>query len=153
MINRRTVLGLLVSASSLAAGGSALAQKDKEKKVKKPKKHLNASQLLGEKIKQNGKHKLGKAGKADVEVDVKAGKVASLTAGSLSVKKVKSKQKLADVSPSVILASATSDNIQLAQYSDWYYGYWVYADEEDYYYWFTADEVYVDNSWVEYSDY
>jgi len=139
MINRRTILGLLVSASSLAAGGRALAQKDKDKKIKKPKKHVNASQLLGVKIKQNGKHKLGKAGKADVEVDVKA--------------KVKSKQKLADVSPSVILASATSDNIQLAQYSDWYYGYWVYADEEDYYYWFTADEVYVDNSWVEYSDY
>ena len=66
---------------------------------------------------------------------------------------MKSKQKLADVSPSVILASATSDNIQLAQYSDWYYGYWVYADEEDYYYWFTADEVYVVNTWVEYSDY
>ena len=47
MINRRTILGLLVSASSLAAGGRALAQKDKEKKIKKPKKHVNASQLLG----------------------------------------------------------------------------------------------------------
>ncbi len=37
---------------------------------------MNTSQLLGEKIKQSGKHKLGKAGKADVEVEVKAGKVA-----------------------------------------------------------------------------
>ena len=151
MFTRRIVLGLLASASTLVAGG-ALAQKGKGKK---PKKHANGRQLLGEKIKQNGKHKLGKAGKADVEVEVKGGKVALLTAGSLPVKKVKSKQKLADAdaTPSLILAAATSEDIRLAQASDWYYGYWVDADDEDYYYWFTADEVYPDNSWVEYSDY
>ena len=149
MINRRIILGLLVSASALAAGG-AWAQKGK---AKKPKKHMNGSQLLGGKIKQNGKHKIGKAGKADVEIEVKDGKVAALSAGGTPVKKIKSKQKLADLSPSVILATATRDGIQLAQVWDWYYGYWVDDSEYDYYYWFTADEVYVDGSWIEYSDY
>ena len=114
---------------------------------------MNGSQLLGEKIKQNGKHKIGKAGKADVEIEVKGGKVAALTAGGTPVRKIKSKQKLAVATPSLILASATSDDIQLAQVSDWYYGYWVDEADYDYYYWFTADEVYVDASWLEYSDY
>ena len=149
MIDRRIVLGLLASVSTLAAG-SALAQKGK---AKKPKKHVNGSQLLGEKIKQNGKHKIGKAGKSDVEIEVKGGKVAALTAGGAPVKKIKSKQKLADVRPSLILASAKSENMQLAQVSDWYYGYWIDEVDYDYYYWFTADEVYVDASWIEYSDY
>jgi hypothetical protein len=159
MLNRRIVLGLLASASSLVAGG-ALAQKgqgqkgqDQKGPGKKPKKHQSGHQLLGAKIKQNGKHKIGKAGKADVEVEVKGGKVAALTAGSFPVKKVKSKEKLADAAPSLILASATSDSIRLAQVFDWYYGYWVDADDADYYYWFTPDEVYVDSSWVEYSVY
>ena len=149
MINRRIILGLLASVSTLAAGG-ALAQKGK---AKKPKKHMNGSQLVGEKIKQNGKHKIGKAGKADVEIEVKGGKVAALTAGGSPVRKIKSKQKLAVVTPSLILASAKSEDIRLAQMSDWYYGYWIDEVDYDYYYWFTADEVYVDASWVEYSDY
>jgi hypothetical protein len=155
MINRRIVLGLFASASALAATTGALAQK--EKKEKKAKKHLNGSQLLGSKIKQNGKHKLAKAGTVDVEVDVRGGKVAALTAqhpqkGNLPVRKVKSKQRLADApAPSVILAAMTSDDIKLAQYSDWYYGYWVEDADDDWYYWFTADEVYVDETWIVYS--
>ncbi len=148
MINRRIILGLLASAGTLAAGG-ALAQKGK---AKKPKKHMSGSQLVGEKIKQNGKHKIGKAGKSDVEIEVKGGKVAALTAGGAPVKKIKSKQKLADLTPKLILASATSD-MKLAQVSDWYYGYWIDEVDYDYYYWFTADEVYVDATWVEYSDF
>ena len=38
----------------------------------------------------------------------------------------------------------------LAQYSDSYFGCWYEEDDSDYYYWFTADEVYVDDSWFEY---
>ena len=153
MINRRIFLGLLTSASTLAATGVALAQKDR--KEKKAKKHANGRQLLGDKIKQNGKHKLAKAGRADVEVEVRGGKVAALTAqhpekGSLPVRKVRSKQKMADAAPSLILAAATSGNIQVAQSSDWYYGYWFEDEADDYYYWFTADEVYADDSWADY---
>ena len=33
----------------------------------------------------------------------------------------------------------------------YYYGYWVYDDLTDYYYWFPADYVIVDSSWVEYA--
>lgn len=155
MINRRTTLGLLASVTSLAATGTVFAQKANQKE-KKAKKHQNGRQLVGDKIKQDGRHKVGKAGKSDVEVDVKAGKVAGLSAkhpqkGNLPVQKVKSKQKMADAAPGVILAAAGDmDRVQLAQNSDWYYAYWFEEDEADYYYWFTADEVYVDSSWVEY---
>ena len=45
----------------------------------------------------------------------------------------------------MILAS-----MQLAQTDVYYYGYWVYDPVADYYYWFTADVVIVDASWVEY---
>lgn len=87
---------------------------------------------------------------------MKGGKVASFraehpTKGSLPVKKIRSKQKMADDPPKgVILASAKVGSIKLAQYSDWYYAYWFEEEDEDYFYWFTADEVYVDDRWVEY---
>lgn len=32
----------------------------------------------------------------------------------------------------------------------YYCGYWVYDDVADYYYWFPADYVIVDSSWVDY---
>jgi hypothetical protein len=140
MISRRTILTLL-SASTIATSGVALA--------KKQKKHQNGRALLGDKIKQNGKHKLPKAGKVDVTVEVKNGKVAGLTAthpskGNLQVRKVKSRQKLAETAPGVILAG-----MKLAQASDWYYGYWFVDDEEDdWYYWFTAEDVIVDDTWI-----
>jgi hypothetical protein len=141
MISRRTILAVLASTGMIAVSGAALA--------KKQKKHQNGHALLGDKIKQNGKHKLPKAGKVDVSVEVTSGKVASLTAahptkGNLQVRKVKSRQKLAETAPAVILAG-----MKLAQGADWYYGYWFVDDEEDdWYYWFTADDVIVDDTWI-----
>jgi len=143
MLSRRTVLGLVASVGTSAASGAAVA--------KKQKKHQNGRALLGDKIKQNGKHKLHKAGKVDVSVDVSNGKVVGLTAahpskGNLQVRKVKSRQKLAETAPGVILAG-----MKLAQASDWYYGYWFVDDEEDdWYYWFTADVVIVNDTWILY---
>src|SRR6266446_4152333 len=64
---------------------------------------------------------------------------------SAEVKKVRSRQKLAETTPGMTLAS-----MQLAQAEVYYYGYWVYDDLTDYYYWFPADYVIVDSSWVEY---
>ena len=52
---------------------------------------------------------------------------------------------VAETSPGLILAS-----MQLAQTDVYYYGYWVYDPVADYYYWFTADVVIVDASWVDY---
>ena len=49
---------------------------------------------------------------------------------------MKSRQKLAETPPGLILAS-----MQLAQTDVYYYGYLVYDPVADYYYWFTADVV------------
>jgi len=136
MINRRTALGMIASVSTIGASGVALA---------KEKHHLNGQALLGDKIKQNGKHKLHTAGKVDVFAEVNNGKVVGVTAPGMQVKKVKSRQKLAETTPSLILAS-----LRLAQTDVYYYGYWVYDPVADYYYWFPADLVIVDTTWVDY---
>jgi hypothetical protein len=41
-------------------------------------------------------------------------------------------------------------SMQLAQTDVYYYGYWVYDPVADYYYWFPADLVIVDTTWVDY---
>ena len=137
MIDRRLVLGMMVAASTISTSRVALA---------KEKHHLNGKNLLGEKIKQNGKHKIHTTGKkVDVFAEVNNGKVTAVTAAGMQVKKVRSRQKLAEAVPGVTLAS-----MQLAQADVYYYGYWVYDDLTDYYYWFPADYVIVDSSWVDY---
>lgn len=138
MINRRTALGIIASATTIGASGVALA---------KQKHHFDGKALLGEKIKKNGKHKIHTAGKANADVfaEVNNGKVVGVSAAGMQVKKVKSRQKLAEASPGFILAS-----MQLAQTDVYYYGYWVYDEFGDYYYWFTADVVIVDATWVDY---
>jgi hypothetical protein len=122
MINRRTALGIIASASTIGASGATLA---------KEKHYLNGKALLGERIKQNGKHKIHTAGKVDVFAEVNNGKVVGVS--------------VAETSPGLILAS-----MQLAQTDVYYYGYWVYDPVADYYYWFTSDVVIVDASWVDY---
>jgi hypothetical protein len=57
MINRRTVLGLLASASVIAPAGLAFAKQHH---------HKNGKDLLGAKLKQNGKHNVDKIGSAPV---------------------------------------------------------------------------------------
>jgi hypothetical protein len=137
MIDRRLVLEMMVAASTISASRIALA---------KEKHHLNGKDLLGGKIKQNGKHKIHTTGKkVDVFAEVNNGKVTAVTAAGMQVKKVRSRQKLAEAIPGVTLTS-----MQLAQADVYYYGYWVYDDVADYYYWFPADYVVVDSSWVDY---
>ena len=135
MIDRRSALTLIASASTLGVPDLALA---------KEKHHHNGNALLGAKIKQNGKHKIHTAGKADVFAEVSNGKVVGISAAGMQVKKVKTRQKLAE-SSGVILAG-----MQLVQADVYYYGYWVYDPVADYYYWFTSDVVVVDNTWVDY---
>src|SRR5579859_5267688 len=137
MIDRRLVLGMMVAASTISTSRVALA---------KEKHHLNGKDLLGEKIKQNGKHKIHTTGKnVDVFAEVNNGKVTAVTAAGMQVKKVKSRQKLAETTPGIMLAS-----MKLAQADVYYYGYWVYDDLTDTYFWFPVDYVIVDSSWVEY---
>ena len=135
MISRRSALGLIASASTVAVPEFALA---------KEKHHLNGNALLGAKIKQNGKHKIHTAGKADVFAEVSNGKVVGVSAAGMQVKKVKTRQKLAET-PGLILAG-----MQVAQTDVYYYGYWVYDPVADYYYWFTSDVVVVDTTFVDY---
>ena len=135
MINRRGALGLIASASTFAVPDFALA---------KEKHHLNGNALLGVKIKQNGKHKIHTAGKVDVFAEVSNGKVVGVSAAGMQVKKVKTRQKLAET-PGLILAG-----MQVAQTDVYYYSYWVYDPVADYYYWFTSDVVVVDTTFVDY---
>src|SRR5258708_512591 len=138
MINRRVVLGMIAAATTIDASRIAFA---------KEKHHLNGKDLLGEGIKKNGKHKIHTTGKkVDVFAEVNNGKVTAVTAPGMQVKKVRSRQKFAETTPGITLAS-----VQLAQADVYYYGYWVYDDLTDYYYWFPVDYMIVDSSWVEYT--
>jgi hypothetical protein len=138
MLHRRAVLSLIASAGTIGASQIVVARE---------KHHLNGNALLGGKIKQNGKHKIHTAGKADVLAEVSNGKVVGVSATGLQVKKVKSRQKLADAqaAPRLMLAA-----MRFAQTDVYYYGYWVYDPVADYYYWFTSDVVVVDSTWVDY---
>jgi hypothetical protein len=124
--------------------------KDQKKKAQKGS-HKKAKDLLGAKLKQDGKHNVGKAGKHDVKADVKKGKVVDMTAGDLPAHRVKTKQKMAGVDGGLIRL-ASNGPMQIAQgYDDWYYGF-CFDDGYDYYcYWYTADEVYYeDYAWDDY---
>src|SRR5260370_381254 len=140
MINRRLVLGMIAAATTIDASRIAFA---------KEKHHLNGKALLGERIKKDGKHKIHATGKkVDFFAEVNNGKVPAVTAAGMQVKKVRSRQKLAETTPGITLAS-----VQLAQADVYYYGYCVYDDVTDYYYWFPADYVIIESSSLYYTTY
>lgn len=108
-------------------------------------KHENGKQLLGDKIKTNGKHVLHKKGDHTVSVDVKDGKIAALHVkhakkGDLPVKKYKTSKKMAAADgfqyASLMLVQAQSLGtvyIGYAYYDD-------YGNEEIY--WFPYEMIY-----------
>jgi hypothetical protein len=99
--------------------GDTKGKKDgKEQKAKAPK-HHNGKDLVGDKIKTDGKHQLHQNGKNTAFVDVKGGKIAGVTVkhadkGDVPVKKYKTTKKMADapasgIQPvSLVLAQAQS---------------------------------------------
>ena len=101
MARKNLATALLVSISLIIPGNFAAAQPGKEKNAGKERgkghkhKQMNGHNLLGAKLKQNGKHAVGKLANRDVTVDVKNGKVAAMQAGDLPMKRVKTKQKMA----------------------------------------------------------
>ena len=141
MFNRRTLMSVFAIVGALAIGGVAVA--------KGPHKHVNAHDALGAKLKQNGKHELGKVGKETAVAEVKDGKVVNMTAGSLPVQKVKTKQKMAGLDSGNIKLAANGD-IQLAQVDVYYYGYGFDTGTEVVYYWYPATDVVVTDVWVVY---
>ena len=140
MFNRRHLL-TIAGIGVMSVGGLAFA--------KGPHKHMNGPNALGAKLKQNGKHEVGKAGKETVSADVNNGKVVSMTAGSLPVKKVKSKKKMAGLNSGNIKLAANGE-IKLAQVDVYYYGYSFDTGVEEVYYWYPAEYVVVTDTWVEY---
>src|SRR5258706_6400409 len=67
--------------------------------------HKNGHALLGEKLKQDGKHAIGKLGNRDVTANVKGGKVTGMAAGELAGKRVKTKTKMASLDSGLVPAA------------------------------------------------
>jgi hypothetical protein len=158
----------LAACTSLVLAGGVAAQPGKDKKpaqaqqqqhgggAKKPKHQHHAKNghaLLGAKLKQNGRHAVGKFKDRDVTAEVKGGKVVTMAAGELQPKRVRTKTKMAD-SGGLMLAAWTGGPLQLAQYETYYYGY-CFDDGYDYdCYWYPAEDVYYeDYTWEDYDPY
>jgi hypothetical protein len=147
MLSRRTFFNLLVYSVSVIATDAAIAKNQH---------HKNGHNLVGAKLKQNGRHQIDKAGQATVSAEVNNGKVAAMSAshpkkGNIPARKVKSPRKLVEIEPDRVRVAANVEGVQLAQGVVYYYG-WCFDDGVDEYcYWYPADLVIIDSSWVEYA--
>lgn len=131
-------------------GGPDRGGKDQQGK-KKVKKNANGKALLGEKIKQNGKHAVGKLGKRTLTAEVQNGKVRNMAADDLAPKRVKSKQKMASLGG---VSVASADALHFVQYDQWYYGYCFDDGYDLVCYWYPEEEVYwQDYEWEDYDSY
>jgi len=140
MIDRRILIGVFLSTGVLIGGGIAIAKNAH---------HNNGHSILGEKLNQNGKHEVGKAGNATVTAEVNNKKVVSMSAGSLPVRKVKSNKKMANADQGLTRLAANGA-VQLAQI-EVYYGYCFDTPTDEYCYWYTATDVIVTDTWIEYT--
>ena len=156
----RVLVALIVAFGLATTGGSALAQpkgKDKEhsegkgKKDDKPQKakqhkHQNGKDLVGDKIKKNGTHKIHEHGKHTATVDVRDGKIVGVKVkhaekGDVPVKKYKTAKKMADDPTNGIRpASLTAQ----AQYLGVAWIGYAYIDDwgDEVIYWFPYDMIY-----------
>jgi hypothetical protein len=137
----RRSFAILAAASGLyAAAGTAIAAPKASKAH-----HHNGKNLVGEKVKKNGKHEIGKKGGNVVSIDVKEGKIAGMQVkhakkGDLPVKKYKTAKKMAQ------REGVQYANYQLTQAQSLgtvYIGY-AYIDEDGYeeIYWFPYEMIY-----------
>src|SRR5665647_1399132 len=104
MINhtRRTLSAAIALSGLLGFAEMGFAQKKDADKPKGKHKHKNGKDLLGDKIKVNGNHKIEQQGPHAVSVDVKDGKIAAFHVkhdkkGELPVKKYKTSKKMAQL--------------------------------------------------------
>jgi len=171
----RLLISILASAGLAIASVSAAAPPDKDPKgqadqkgkaeqkggpgakgggkAKHQHKHANGKATLGAKLKQDGKHEVGKLKDRTVVAEVKGGKVKNMSAGDLPMKRVKTKTKMAWNDGGLLRASWTGQ-IQLAQYDPYYYGYCFDDGYEFYCYWYPQEEVdYEDYYWEDYDPY
>lgn len=142
MWNRIFLIFAVLASSAIGAGAIA-----------KNSNHHNGHNLLeaeGHKNK-DGKHQVGKHGKHAVYAEVRNKKVVNMSADGLSVRKVKSNKQMAELDR---IRLASNGDFKIAQ-ADVYYGYcfdYNFSDGVDEHcYWYTADDVLVDDTWVWYS--
>jgi len=128
-----------------------------EKKAKHNHKHANGKALLGDKLKKDGKHAVGKLANRDVTAEVKGGKVRDMQAGDLPKKRVRTKTKMAAWEDGGVIRAAWTPGaagLQLAQYQDYWYGYCFDTGYDYECYWYPAEEVYYeDYTWEDYDPY
>jgi hypothetical protein len=170
MTRKLRFLAAYVTAIALIAGGGSVIAQPKDKPNKQDKqqnkgggnphakahKNMSGKALVGDKIKQNGKHKIHTHGKFATSVDVKDGKIAGVSVdnadkGAVPVTKYKTNKDMSSASAtaSASTSAATSGiyfaSIALAQ--DEYLGTtWIgYAYIDDYgeeiIYWFPYDMI------------
>ena len=133
---------------SAFVGSASASDKGQDKgkgKGKGKANHKNGKQLLGEKLKKNGKHVLEKKGANTASVDVKDGKIAGVKVkhdkkGDVAVTKYKTSKKMAYVEG---LQLASMRLAQVQNLGTVYIGY-AYIDEDGYeeIYWFPYDMIY-----------
>ncbi len=154
MVNYRTLPMMLACASIIAAGSISIATGAPQGKgqdrggpgknqAQKMHHHKNAHNLLGQRIKQNGKHNVDKLGNRDVTAEVMNSKVVNMQAGELMPMRVKTKMKMAD--------AAGPAGFQLVQFADvYYYGYCFDDGFNVECYWYPAEDVDTSGYWEDY---
>ena len=142
------ILAAVAVVGMLAVVDAASAQGKGKGKGKGKQSHHNAMQLLGDKIKTNGHHKIDQKGEYETSVDVRNGKVAGLQVkhaqkGDIPVTKYKTNKRMA-----LLIDDEQADGFRLAsltqeQYLGTVYIGYGYVDEygnEDIY-WFPYDMI------------
>jgi hypothetical protein len=153
-IARTLALACAIAAISIHGAGNAQPKEKgggkgpegKEKKAKQHK-HQNGKDLLGDKIKKNGRHELQRHGKHTASVDVQDGKIRGVSVkhdekGEVPVKKYKTNKKMADATAggvmpvSLLLVQAQSLGTTWIGYS--------YIDDygDEVIYWFPYEMIY-----------
>ena len=149
--NRRLfTIGVAALGVTALVSSAIAASKDDDKakgngKGKSKANHKNGKQLLGEKIKTNGKHVVETNGPHTVSVDVKDGKIAGMHVkhskkGELLVTKYKTKTKMASAD---VLKFPSMQQVQLQYLGMVYIGYSYYDDYgSEVIYWYPYDMIY-----------
>lgn len=118
-------------------------------------KNMNGKNALGEKLKRNCRHEVGRIKDKTVTADVDKGKVRNMAAGDLPMKRVKTTMKMASVNGGLIPVAAASGVIP-AQFTviDYYYGFCFDDGYDLVCYWYEPDMVYYsDYYWEDYDPY
>lgn len=146
------VLGLVMADGSALAQPKDKAQDRKEQGGAKPKekkqhKHMSGKDMLGDKIKKDGTHKLHENGKHTASVNVSKGKITGVKVrhaekGEVRVTKYKTTKKMVDgPMPGIRLVSS---DVAQSQYLGLVWIGYSYIDDwgDEVIYWFPYDMIY-----------